>query len=124
MVENKSSDQTAFEIYRSTTVGTTLQETLDEMLEGGQITPSLRSKILEQFDKSAATVMEQQVLDEHKFKARKLASYRFSDDVWTLRFKDVNFQMQDKEVQADKVLVIACSDNQAKRSRSRRFSLQ
>lgn len=46
-----------FHIYRATTLGITLQDTLDEQLQLGRISPALAVKILQQFDKSINTAL-------------------------------------------------------------------
>ncbi|KAH8272975.1 hypothetical protein KR018_007296, partial [Drosophila ironensis] len=42
----------SYQLYRNTTLGNTLQESLDDLIHYGQITPGLAFKVLLQFDKS------------------------------------------------------------------------
>jgi len=78
-------------LYRNTTLGLALQETLDEMIFQGSITPSLSQAILLKFDK----VMSQRLGDEGNpnvtIYAQKLLGYRFADQVWTFALKNASF---------------------------------
>jgi hypothetical protein len=38
----------SYQLYRNTTLGTTLQDSLDELLQTQQISPSLKTKVLEE----------------------------------------------------------------------------
>ncbi|KAF5740134.1 E3 ubiquitin-protein ligase UPL1 -like protein [Tripterygium wilfordii] len=50
-----------FELYRRSTIGTCLTETLDGMVENGTLTPELAIQVLIQFDKSMTEALELQV---------------------------------------------------------------
>lgn len=82
----------SYQLYRNTTLGNTLQESLDELIQYGQITPQLALKVLVQFDKSINTALSTKVKSRVTFKAGKLHTYRFCDNVWTLMLKDVEFR--------------------------------
>lgn len=93
----------SYQLYRNTTLGNTLQESLDELISYGQITPQLALKgllltwisislvltswifaVLLQFDKSINSALSNKVKSRITFKASKLNTYRFCDNVWTL----------------------------------------
>lgn len=113
----------SYQLYRNTTLGNTLQESLDELISYGQITPQLALKgklngenhkmaflpdfccifhswikdldidaqlffiiisVLLQFDKSINNALATKVKSRITFKASKLNTYRFCDNVWTL----------------------------------------
>ena len=99
----------SYQLYRNTTIGKTLQESLDELISYGQITPQLALKgkffnfytphfkmlnylskfcnsslVLVQFDKSINSALSNKVKSRISFKASKLNTYRFCDNVWTL----------------------------------------
>lgn len=82
----------SYQLYRNTTLGNTLQESLDELIQYGQITPQLALKVLVQFDKSINAALSTKVKSRVTFKAGKLHTYRFCDNVWTLMLKDVEFR--------------------------------
>lgn len=82
----------SYQLYRNTTLGNTLQESLDELIQYGQITPQLALKVLVQFDKSINSALNSKVKSRVTFKAGKLHTYRFCDNVWTLMLKDVEFR--------------------------------
>ncbi|XP_055342281.1 transcription initiation factor IIA subunit 2-like isoform X2 [Paramacrobiotus metropolitanus] len=100
----------AYQLYRTTTLGSTLQESLDEMI---QITPSLALKVLQQFDKVINTALESRVKSRLNFKAGHLETYRFCDNVWTFILRDVEFKDNpghghSDPVKVDKVKIVAC----------------
>ncbi|KAK6934021.1 Transcription initiation factor IIA, gamma subunit, N-terminal, partial [Dillenia turbinata] len=50
-----------FELYRRSTIGMCLTETLDEMVQNGTLSPDLAIQVLVQFDKSMTEALESQV---------------------------------------------------------------
>ncbi|GMN40184.1 hypothetical protein TIFTF001_009415 [Ficus carica] len=50
-----------FELYRRSTIGMCLTETLDEMVQSGTLSPELAIQVLVQFDKSMTEALESQV---------------------------------------------------------------
>eukprot|EP00099_Drosophila_melanogaster_P015617 NP_524467.1 Transcription-factor-IIA-S [Drosophila melanogaster] len=98
----------SYQLYRNTTLGNTLQESLDELIQYGQITPGLAFKVLLQFDKSINNALNQRVKARVTFKAGKLNTYRFCDNVWTLMLNDVEFREVHEIVKVDKVKIVAC----------------
>ncbi|KFO87503.1 Transcription initiation factor IIA subunit 2, partial [Buceros rhinoceros silvestris] len=44
-----------YQLYRNTTLGNSLQESLDELIQSQQITPQLALQVLLQFDKAIPT---------------------------------------------------------------------
>ncbi|XP_022680864.1 uncharacterized protein LOC101754167 isoform X1 [Setaria italica] len=50
-----------FELYRRSTIGMCLTETLDEMVSSGTLSPELAIQVLVQFDKSMTDALENQV---------------------------------------------------------------
>ncbi|CAG2102717.1 unnamed protein product [Medioppia subpectinata] len=98
----------SYQLYRNTTLGHTLQETLDEFIQSGQISPQLAVKVLIQFDKSINQSLATRVKTRLSFKAGHLKTYRFCDNVWTFVLKDVEFREVQELVKADKVKIVAC----------------
>lgn len=74
----------------------------------GQITPQLALKVLLQFDKSINTALNTKVKARVTFKAAKLNTYRFCDNVWTLMLNDVEFREVHEFARVDKVKIVAC----------------
>lgn len=74
----------------------------------GQITPTLAMKVLLQFDKSINAALSNRVKSRITFKASRLNTYRFCDNVWTLMLKDVEFREVMEFAKADKVKIVAC----------------
>ena len=98
----------SYELYRTTTLGHTLQEALDEFVASGQISQSLACKVLTQFDRSVSNVFATRVKSRLSFKAGRLSTYRFCDNVWTLVLKNVEFREIQEVVRADTVKIVAC----------------
>jgi transcription initiation factor TFIIA small subunit len=93
----------SYQLYRNTTLGHTLQESLDELIQYNQITPALASKILLQFDRSMSNALANRVKSRLTFKAGKLHTYRFCDNVWTFLLNDVEFREVNEFAKVDKV---------------------
>ncbi|XP_058084151.1 transcription initiation factor IIA subunit 2 isoform X1 [Magnolia sinica] len=66
-----------FELYRRSTIGMCLTETLDEMVSNGTLSPELAIQVLVQFDKSMTEALETQVKSKVTIKMRWLTSLRF-----------------------------------------------
>ncbi|CAD7091249.1 unnamed protein product [Hermetia illucens] len=103
----------SYQLYRNTTLGNTLQESLDELIQYGQITPQLAFKVLLQFDKCINSALSQRVKARVTFKANKLNTYRFCDNVWTLMLNDVEFREVHEFAKVDKVKIVACDGKNA-----------
>nr|CAG4652353.1 EOG090X0L7F [Triops cancriformis] len=98
----------AYQLYRNTTLGNTLQESLDELIQYGQITPQLALKVLLMFDRSMNNALATRVKNRVTFKAGKLNTYRFCDNVWTFMLNDVEFREVQELIKVDKVKIVAC----------------
>ncbi|KYM82371.1 Transcription initiation factor IIA subunit 2 [Atta colombica] len=96
------------DVLRNTTLGNTLQESLDELIQYGQITPQLAIKVLLQFDKAINQALATRVKSRLTFKAGKLNTYRFCDNVWTFMLNDVEFREVQEVAIVDKVKIVAC----------------
>ncbi|KAI6217679.1 Transcription initiation factor IIA subunit 2 [Aphelenchoides fujianensis] len=79
-------------IYRYTTLGIALDETLREFVADGAISELLARRILIRFDKSMGRVLNKRTNNLILFKADKLRTYRFVDSVWTLVFEGVELR--------------------------------
>ncbi|CAH1733244.1 unnamed protein product [Macrosiphum euphorbiae] len=98
----------SYQLYRNTTLGNTLQESIDEMIQYGQITPALGMKILLQFDKSVNNSLATRVKSKITFKAGKMDTYRFCDNVWTFMLSDVEFKETQEMAKVEKLKIVAC----------------
>ncbi|KAK2186111.1 hypothetical protein NP493_214g00016 [Ridgeia piscesae] len=97
----------SYQLYRNTTIGHTLQESLDELIQCGQITPQLALKVLLQFDKAINNALSTRVKNRISFKGH-LNTYRFCDNVWTFVLNDVEFKESQEVVNVTKVKIVAC----------------
>jgi len=98
----------SYQLYRNTTLGHTLQESLDEMVQYQQIPPSLAIKTLLQFDRSMNNALAARVKSRLTFKSGKLHTYRFCDNVWTFLLNDVEFREVHELCKVDKIKIVAC----------------
>ncbi|XP_038715585.1 transcription initiation factor IIA subunit 2-like isoform X1 [Tripterygium wilfordii] len=96
-----------FELYRRSTIGTCLTETLDGMVENGTLTPELAIQVLIQFDKSMTEALELQVKTKVSIKGH-LHTYRFCDSTWTFILQDAVFKSGDSQENVSRVKMVAC----------------
>jgi len=101
-----------YQLYRNTTLGNTLQESLDEFIQLNQISSPLALKVLLQFDKTINDALSKKVRTRLTFKASHLKTYRFCDNVWTFVLKDVDFREGNETIKGEKVKIVACDGKQ------------
>ncbi|CAF1034640.1 unnamed protein product [Adineta steineri] len=80
-----------YQFYRETTLGSALQETLDEMISRNQLTEQAASKVLSEFDRSINEALDKRIHKKVHFSG-KLNTYRFCDNVWTLILQDYSIK--------------------------------
>lgn len=117
-----------YQLYRNTTLGHTLQEALDELMQMQMLSPSLAIRVLLQvklnflwnfaprdeiciyfqFDKSINSALSNRVRQKVNFKADLLNTYRFCDNVWTLMLNNVEFRDLPELTRVDRVKIVAC----------------
>ncbi|XP_022232851.2 transcription initiation factor IIA subunit 2-like [Drosophila obscura] len=95
------------QLYRSCTLGDTLQDTLDELIQNDLITPALAHKVLIQYDKSIIEALKQKAKANLSIKAKKLRTYNLCDNVWSLKLEDVEIRELHEIVKVDKVKIVA-----------------
>jgi len=98
----------SYQLYRNTTLGHTLQEALDELMQLQLLSPNLALRVLLQFDRSFNTALGSRVKHKLGFRARKLNTYRFCDNVWTFMLNDVEFRDVSELAAVDRVKIVAC----------------
>ena len=74
-------------VYRNTTLGVSLQDTLDEMIAAGQMSPELALKILLKFDKEMNHGLNCRINNQVQITG-KVKTFRFCDNVWTFMLDD------------------------------------
>ncbi|KAI9888624.1 MAG: Transcription initiation factor IIA small chain (TFIIA 13.5 kDa subunit) [Vezdaea aestivalis] len=98
-----------YELYRRTSLGSTLTDTLDELITNRQIEPQLAIKILSNFDRIITEVLSEKVKARLSFKG-SLDTYRFCDEVWTFLIKNVQFKLDNSHtIHADRVKIVSCN---------------
>ncbi|KAJ8498789.1 hypothetical protein OPV22_009341 [Ensete ventricosum] len=104
---SRSEAMATFELYRRSSIGMCLTETLDEMVSTGTLSPELAYQVLVQFDKSMTEALETQVKSKVSVKGH-LHTYRFCDNVWTFILQDAVFKSEDRLEQVKRVKIVAC----------------
>jgi len=98
-----------YELYRLSTIGQALIDTVDDLINDSRIEPQLAHKILYTFDRVIAETLAERVKSRLSFKGH-LETYRFCDDVWTFLVKDVQFKNEQNVVfNADKIKIVSCN---------------
>ncbi|RAO70910.1 uncharacterized protein BHQ10_006922 [Talaromyces amestolkiae] len=103
------SAQAYYELYRGSSLGLSLTDTLDDLINEGRIEPQLAMKILSNYDRYVTEILAVHVRARLTFKGH-LDTYRFCDEVWTFLIKDVTFKLDNQQtVSADKVKIVSCN---------------
>ncbi|KAJ2546687.1 Transcription initiation factor IIA subunit 2 [Coemansia sp. RSA 1933] len=97
-----------YELYRTSTLGAALTDSLDDLITAGHITPQLAIQVLEQYDKSISEALSTKVRAKAVMKGN-LRTYRFCDDVWTFIIRNPTFKFDHETATADKVKIVACN---------------
>ncbi|KAK7409543.1 Transcription initiation factor IIA subunit 2 [Neonectria punicea] len=105
-----TSAQSFYELYRRSSIGLALTDTLDDLISDERINPQLAMKILGNFDQAITEALQKNVKARLQFKG-SLDTYRFCDEVWTFLIKNVTFKMDNgsQSVTADKVKIVSCN---------------
>eukprot|EP00800_Vazella_pourtalesii_P018027 TRINITY_DN5680_c0_g2_i1.p1 TRINITY_DN5680_c0_g2~~TRINITY_DN5680_c0_g2_i1.p1 ORF type:complete len:153 (-),score=19.33 TRINITY_DN5680_c0_g2_i1:411-869(-) len=105
-------NMSAYQHYRNTTLGTCLEEALDELMQSQNISTELSIKVFVQFDRAMNHLLKDKVRNKFAFKG-SLHAYRYCDNVWTYVLKDAEFKPSVKDgsdgiIQVSKVKFVAC----------------
>ncbi|RWA03514.1 hypothetical protein EKO27_g11591 [Xylaria grammica] len=110
--------QNFYELYRRSSascslarsIGGALTDTLDDLITQDNIDPQLAMKVLANFDRAIAEVLQDKVRSRLSFKG-SLDTYRFCDEVWTFQLKNVAFKMENggQLVNAERVKIVSCT---------------
>lgn len=106
-----------YQLYRETSLGQTLQDTLDELISAGRLNNNLAARVLREFDKTISVALEQKVKNRLTIKCNRLRTYRFCDNVWTLLLKDAEFRELEELIRVDWVKIVACDGKSAAMAR-------
>jgi transcription initiation factor TFIIA small subunit len=98
-----------YELYRRSSVGIALTDTLDNLISEQRIDPQLAIRVIRNFDMVISEVLSEKVKSRMSFKGH-LDTYRFCDDVWTFIIKDITFKLDNsQQVHADRIKIVSCS---------------
>ncbi|MCL7035778.1 hypothetical protein MKW94_020897 [Papaver nudicaule] len=96
-----------FELYRNSTIGRCLLQTLDEMVSNQTLSLELAIQVLFQFDTAMAEALRTQVQSKVTIKGH-LNTYNYFDDVWTFILHDAVFKNEEGQQHVGKVKIVAC----------------
>ncbi|CAJ0571390.1 unnamed protein product, partial [Mesorhabditis spiculigera] len=106
-----------YQHYRQTTVGSALQDVLEEYVRDGRINEHLRNKTLAVFDNVMSNALHDMGKHKASFMGEKLVAYRFCDNVWTLIVKNVTFTDQTRTFdtigKVERIKIVACDGREA-----------
>jgi len=103
----------SYRLYRNTTLGHTLQEALDELMQMQMLSANLAIRVLLQFDRSINSALSNRVRQKVNFKAEILNTYRFCDNVWTLMLNNVEFRDLPELTRVEREKIVACDAKSA-----------
>jgi len=96
-----------YQMYRQCTLGTTLIDSLDLLIQRDQMNPEIAHKVLSNFDRAMSEALAR-VKTKYSCKG-KLETYRYCDDVWTFMLKEVTVKSEGEELKADSLKIVACT---------------
>ncbi|CAL2036238.1 hypothetical protein CAEBREN_09207 [Caenorhabditis brenneri] len=104
----------SYALYRGTTLGQALEQTLSDMDDEGLLPKSLVNKILFQFDKSMNKQISRLPKEKVQFCATQLVTYRYCDNVWTFILNNVTLRDSQRSFDepVDKLKIVACDGRQ------------
>ncbi|KAF7341258.1 Transcription initiation factor IIA subunit 2 [Mycena venus] len=104
---------TYYEIYRGSTLGLALMDTIDELVRLQVLTGPQGMLVVEKFDRAVANALATQVKAKTSVKAH-LRTYNDCEEVWTFHLRDATFKMDDSTVvTTPRIKVVACKDTSA-----------
>ncbi|CUM63695.1 uncharacterized protein PRCAT00001279001 [Priceomyces carsonii] len=115
-----------YELYRRSTIGSTLTDALDTLILDEKIQPQLAMRILNNFDRIISELLKSDLgiaKSKLTFKG-DLHTYGFCDDVWTFSIKNASIKLSDatnsggdtlgdNEISIDKFKIVACNSRKA-----------
>jgi len=96
-----------FSHYRDSALGLSLRESLQELVENGEMDPQTAVKVLAQFDRSVTELL----VAKSKHSAvisGKLHTYRNLDTQWLFTVKDARVQVAEDVLRLDMLKIVAC----------------
>lgn len=101
-------------ISNSHSIGMTLADTLDSLINDQAITPQLAMKVMQTFDQVIASVLGEKVKCRMTMKGH-LDTYRFCDEVYTLVIKGMKAKLDNSTFLEldDKVKIVSCQSKAA-----------
>ncbi|GMR43291.1 hypothetical protein PMAYCL1PPCAC_13486, partial [Pristionchus mayeri] len=96
-----------YQLYRNTTVGQALQQTLNDFQAEDIISRALAERVMATFDKVINKTLNTKAKNKMNFKAEKLRAYRFCDNVWTFVMEKVEFR-EAITAPKERLKIVAC----------------
>eukprot|EP00474_Spongospora_subterranea_P008742 CRZ09200.1 hypothetical protein [Spongospora subterranea] len=94
-------------LYRNSTLGETLKDSLQEMVDSDQIDSDTALKILHEFDRCVNRALREDV-DSKVTLSGGLHTYRLCDNVWTMYIENALVRMDLEAIHCDMLKIVAC----------------
>ena len=95
------------ELYRNASIGSALQDALDELIESQQISREMAKKINLQFDRSLHKVMSEQLTNQVRFKAN-CKTFNELDNIRRFQLNDMELTLDGEQVKVQSMKLVAC----------------
>ena len=97
------------QMYRRTTLGLALQDSLDQLIQSQKMTEEQAQQILLRFDQDMSAALAHRLGNRMTIRGN-IGSYRLVESVWTLILNGVEFKDREQRhtIRADKVKIVAC----------------
>eukprot|EP01134_Creolimax_fragrantissima_P002095 CFRG2095T1 len=96
-----------YELYRKSTLGLSLSDTLDELVMSDHITATMQMKVMLAFDKAINYELTSRVKSKCNFKG-DLHTYNYCDFVWSFVLVNTTFKTDNISEFADTVKIVSC----------------
>ncbi|KNC87351.1 transcription initiation factor IIA subunit 2 [Sphaeroforma arctica JP610] len=101
------SESRNYELYRQSTLGQSLNDTLEELVLAHHISAEMQMKIFIQFDEAISQGLTNKIKSKCNFKGM-LHTYNYCDFVWSFILSNTTFKTDNIEEVADTVKIVAC----------------
>ncbi|KAF8318026.1 hypothetical protein DL93DRAFT_2076609 [Clavulina sp. PMI_390] len=98
-----------YELYRESSIGFALADSLDELITNGSISPQLARNMLLQFDKSVSEALRKEVKSTATVKGR-IHINRLVEDVRIFEIQNATFKMDGSQtINVPRIRIVSCT---------------
>lgn len=96
-----------YELYRRCSLGLSLTDALDEMIQSQKLNGVMAMRVLHQFDKSISEILSDKIKVKSSLKGH-LNLYRYLDDVWTFIVDHFVIKIDDEVHSTNRIKIVGC----------------